>query len=171
MASAPDLKHGKKFEKDVDDLFRDVYTRLPMTWERVVDSHTAGNLIRKADADFKLVMQSDNKGQPWLHHVECKCSVNFNSLADGGALKSLVKATQIAKMRISERAGVFVWYWFKSEKTGLIELWTGDQVHPHFSDNKTFKQMKAKVTTNLSGLAVIAANPWMLNKMYTSGVG
>lgn len=129
---------GKRFEHDVHDQFRNLHLTLPVHWERVVDSHEAGNLVRKSDCDFKLTVRSPQPGRPWVHYIECKSSIKHASLRNG--LRSLVKTTQVAKMRIAERAGVFAWYWFRNEKTKMVELWSGRQIHPVFVEETRLKE-------------------------------
>jgi hypothetical protein len=129
---------GKGFEHDVHEQFRNLHLTLPVHWERVVDSHEAGNLVRKSDCDFKLTVRTSQLGRPWVHYIECKSSVKHESLRNG--LRSLVKPTQVAKMRIAERAGVFAWYWFRNENTKMVEIWTGQQIHRVFIEETRLKE-------------------------------
>lgn len=130
---APKIDHGKKFEKLVHDAARHLPEKYPILWERVIDSHDAGNLVRAADCDFKLVIRAgppseEQLGRPWLYHIECKASTKYNSLADKGAVKALMKPGQIAKLRIARRAGVGGMVWFHSVSRGLIEVWNAVKV-------------------------------------------
>lgn len=128
MAKRPDLAHGKAFEKLVHDAFRSLYETYPILWERVLDTHDAGNIVRKADSDFKLMVKSDTPGRPWLYHIECKASIRFNSLTDGGARRSLIKPDQIAKLRLAIRAGAGALILFHSVNQGIIEVWGAQKV-------------------------------------------
>lgn len=125
---APDIKHGKEFEKEIHDAFRDLYKTLPILWERVVDTHDAGNVIRQADCDFKLTINSGIQGKPNLIFVECKASNRFRSLADNGARRSLIKGEQIAKMRLALRAGTAGIFLFKDASNKRVQAWEASEV-------------------------------------------
>lgn len=119
---------GKDFERDLHAAFTKLHHSLPFHWERVVDSFEAGNIVRRPDCDFKFMLPSEfDYGQPFVHWVECKSSVNFKSLTNG--FRSLIKGHQTGKMRIGERAGACTWYWFRDENTKQVELWNGPVVH------------------------------------------
>lgn len=94
-----------------------------MLWERVIDTHDAGNTVRKADSDFKLTIRGNHPGFPLLYFIECKASVQYRSLTDNGARRSLIKGDQIAKMRMALRAGVAGLYFFHDVEGGRIEIW------------------------------------------------
>ncbi len=126
MNKAPKVDHGKAFERWLNDQMRDIYTQLPIKWERVIDSHDAGNVIGKSDCDFKLTINSGCKGRPWVFFIECKASIKYKSLTDPGALRSLVKATQFAKLTLAERAGATSLILFREVVNGkgeAIEIW------------------------------------------------
>lgn len=123
-----DIRHGKEFEKEVHEAFRPLYLKYPIRWERVLDTYDAGSMVRKADCDFKITVNSGIMGRPWVINIECKASRKHTSLQDGGALRSLIKSDQIATMRIALRSGVLGQYWFKSVETGRIEIWKAEDV-------------------------------------------
>jgi hypothetical protein len=122
------IDHGKKFEKLVHEAFRHLPAEHPILWERVVDSHDAGNLIRKADCDFKLTILGETAGQPFVFFIECKASINHNSFTDGGALRRLIKSDQVAKMRLAMRAGVTGLFLFHAVMTDTVEVWNAREV-------------------------------------------
>lgn len=159
-ARAPDLKHGKEFEKEVHEQFRKLYLKYPCTWERVVDSHDAGNIVRQADCDFKLTVKSPRDGAPWVFNIECKASVKYLSLADGGACRKLIKSDQIALMRIARRAGVGGVYMFKSTVTGIVEVWEADQVIDAWKDKGKRNRGidSTPIRFHVSGMDVFAEN-------------
>lgn len=134
----PDTAHGKEFEKEVHDAFRNLYNLLPILWERVIDTHDAGNVVRKADSDFKLTINSGLPGRPYLFFIECKASVVYDRLTDNGARRSLIGADQIAKMRLAMRAGVQGIFLFKSLNRSMIEVWDAAPVIEAWS-KKRFK--------------------------------
>jgi hypothetical protein len=124
----PDVAHGKAFEKEVHDQFRELYTSLPILWERVIDTHDAGNIVKKADSDFKLTIRSKTHGRPYLYFIECKASTVYSKLTDNGARRSLIKPDQIAKLRMAQRAGVEGRFLFKSVNDQRIEWWDAERV-------------------------------------------
>lgn len=125
---SPDTAHGKAFEKAIHEAVRNLNATLPIMWERVIDSHDAGNLIRNADCDFKLTVKSSSPGRPWVFHIECKASVKFPSLASNGARRSLIKGDQIGKMRLCERAGAHGIFLFLDVRAGVVEVWDAPAV-------------------------------------------
>lgn len=122
------IDHGKKFEKLVHEAFKNLPAKHPILWERVIDSHGAGNLIRKADCDFKLIVPGVTPGQPFVFFIECKASVKYNSFTDGGALRQLIKPDQVAKMRLAMRAGVTGLFLFHAVMTDTVEVWDAHEV-------------------------------------------
>lgn len=129
--TAPNVKHGKEFEKLVSNAVGKLYLEYPSLWERVLDSHDAGNIVRKADCDFKLIVRSQTHGAPWVFHIECKASVKYSSLSDKGAAKSLVKAEQAAKLRIAHRAGIHGMILFHDVNAERVEVWNAAAVTGH----------------------------------------
>lgn len=121
-ATISDLSHGKELERDLAAEMIPLSKKHPCVWERVVDSGTAGNIIRDADCDFKLVVRSEEIGLPFLFWIECKASVNHDTFVTG--FRKLVKTNQLALMRIGERAGACGFYMFRSVKLQKIEIWS-----------------------------------------------
>lgn len=120
---------GKVFEREVHDAFRFLSDTLPVKWERPVDSHEAGNLVRAQDCDFKLTVKSQRPGQPYQFYFECKTSTQYASLKDGGAVKSVLRGAsgQVGRLRKCQRAGIIVLYLFHQPRTQRVELW---DAHP-----------------------------------------
>lgn len=153
---------GKKFEHDLHATFKDLYLTLPVLWERVIDSYEAGNLVRKPDCDFKFTVHSGLYGQPYLHYIECKSSVNYKSLRNG--LRSLVKPDQVAKMRMAARAGANTWYLFRHEPTQKIEVWEGEQIHYVFREELRLKEEPLCTFDHIEDLKEFFLNPTWTSK-------
>lgn len=119
----PNTDHGKAFERKLHDAFRQLYLKHPCTWERVIDSHEAGNIVRKADADFKLIVKSGLPGRPFAFNIEAKASVVVDTWQGSCEFRSFIKPNQVAKMRIAERAGVCGVYLFQAVRLDHIEVW------------------------------------------------
>lgn len=129
--------HGKNFEKAVNEAFKPLPTKYPIRWERVVDSHDVGSLIRASDCDFKLTVKSESYGRPYLFYIECKASINYTSLTNGGALRQLIKPNQVAKMRLAARAGCAILYFFNSVLENTVEVWNGKQINEAWEQKRT----------------------------------
>lgn len=114
-------KHGKAFERFVHDNCKDLKKTLPVEWKRVVDSAAAGNLIGKADGDFEFTVNSGMFAQPFRFRIECKASVEHETLATG--FRSLIKDHQNAQMLLALRAGICGVYLFHSVQNDEIEVW------------------------------------------------
>lgn len=112
--------HGKVFERFVDNCFRPLTRTHPCEWERVLDSAAAGNVVRSADADFKLQIHSGYIGRPWRFYIECKSSVKHESLSS--CLRSMVKPHQMAKLRLAYRSGAVPLILFENQDQ-LVEIW------------------------------------------------
>lgn len=126
-ANSKSLNIGKQFERMLTDVFEELRKKYPITWERVVDSYEAGNLLRKPDADFKLMMFDNVRGKPFMFWIEAKASGQYQFF--GECFRSMIKADQVAKMRLGERAGAYGMYWFHSLITGEIEVWSGKVIN------------------------------------------
>lgn len=112
--------HGKQFERFVDGAFRPLTRIHPCEWERVLDSAAAGNVVRSADSDFKLQVNSGLLGRPWRFYFECKSSVQHDSLSS--CLRSMVKPHQMAKLRLAHRSGALTFVLFEN-KDQTVEVW------------------------------------------------
>lgn len=121
-ATISDLSHGKALERDLATEMNKLEMKVPMLWERVVDSAYAGNIIRDADCDFKLTVPGAGIGQPFLFWIECKASINHTTFVTG--FRGLVKTNQLALMRKGERAGACGFYMFRAEPSKKIEIWS-----------------------------------------------
>lgn len=128
-------KHGKAFEKIVSDAFSPLETKHPIVWERVIDSAAAGNLIRDAEADFRLRVKSENPGQPFEFLIECKASVLENSF--NRCFRSLIKPAQLPLMRKAARAGCCCLYLFHSVNNREIEIWSLKQLKEAYYAKRT----------------------------------
>ena len=118
------VDHGKEFEKDLNSDFKDLYLRFPISWDRELDSFDAGNIIGARECDFKLAIRSDTPGRPWVIHIECKASIKHRSFNAPSAKSDLLKAPQLAKLRLAKRCGKIPLIFFKSIPADTIEIWT-----------------------------------------------
>lgn len=130
MAAAPDIQHGKEFEKSVNEAFKNLYMQYPFRWERTVDSGAAGNLIRRADSDYRMLWKSPQPGQPYLLYVECKASNQGKPFEN--VFRSLVKGTQNASLQMARRAGAEACVLFHNMAACAIEVWRGVDINEQY---------------------------------------
>lgn len=121
MAAKPDTLHGKIFEKALNDAFSQLYKTLPVRWGRVLDSAAAGNLVKKADADFKLMVPSEHECCPFMFHIEAKATVSDKPFQTN--FRALVKGHQNAAMVMSMRAGCQGVYFVQKTNERVFEIW------------------------------------------------
>ncbi len=126
----PDTKHGKEFEKDCNKAFKDLYTKFNCRWERTVDSAGAGNLIRSADSDFRLLIKSAYVGCPVVIYIECKASKS--GIPFQRYFRSLVKSNQNAAMKGVRRAGAVAIVLYKDELKERITSWDGALINKFY---------------------------------------
>lgn len=165
---APHTIHGKRFEQRFNAAFSALYQTYPIRWERVLDSAGAGNMIRSADSDFNLTINSGLVGRPWRFAFEAKASIRHNSLSEN--VKGLIKPGQNARLRILERAGVIGCFVFHSVENGDIEFWGTSSIQAHFEKRRAhFTGAPAYVVKvkNLDEMALrIVRDPqWFVNLM------
>ena len=132
--TAPDVSHGKAFEKECTVAFGKMYERYRCRWERTLDSASAGSIVRSADSDFRLLAASPRQGCPFLFYVECKASVlgkSFNSY-----FRSLVKSNQNASLHAARRGGAEAFVLYKDIANGVIEVWRGRDVNAFYPDKR-----------------------------------
>jgi hypothetical protein len=121
VAKSPDIIHGQIFQSDLHAAFKDLDKRFPVRWGRVIDSAGAGNLIKKADADFKFQLRAPEVGRPFYLTIEAKATVmdkKFNTY-----FRSLVKPHQNGAMIMQMRAGAQGCYIVRFVNRKEIELW------------------------------------------------
>lgn len=132
-----DISHGKKFEADLkSEVFEGLGNQLPIYFERVMDSHEAGNIVRKADADFKLTITTAVKGRPFHFWIECKASIVHDTFATCFRISDFLKPDQVARMRIGERAGAKAVYLFRNVKENRVEVWNGKTIHEEYMNKR-----------------------------------
>lgn len=130
-----DLSHGKELERDLSDVMNPLANRHAIHWERVVDSPGAGNLIRAADCDFKLIVCNEHIGIPYVFWIECKASVVSDTFSEN--FRSLVKKDQLPLMRKGERAGVCCFYMYRSVRNQRIEIWSMQDIYAWYYQKRT----------------------------------
>ena len=157
MINHDEIKQGKIFENELTDIFRPLSLRKAISWERIMDSGGAGNLVEATKGDFDLTIRSKFVGMPYRFIIECKASSVVNTFA--GDFKSRIRSKQIAKMRIAQRSGVIGLYWFKSVKTGDTEIWSAHEVYePYNATGRGQKGLKqpCAYTINLKNIGRFA---------------
>lgn len=133
----PDISYGKKFESDLQgEVFDKLGLQLPIYLEHVVDSHQAGNIIRKADCDFKLTITGPAKGRPFHFWIECKASMVNDTFATCFRDGKFLKPDQVARMRIGERAGAKAVYMFRNVRENRVEIWNGKTINTEYPQKR-----------------------------------
>ena len=162
MPAAPDIRHGKEFERACNAAFSKLYMRFPIRWERVLDTGAAGNLVRKADSDYRILQRSDIEGQPFMTYVECKASVQGKDFRN--IFRSLVKGEQNASLQMARRAGAQACVFYKDIQYGVIEVWRGRDINEQYPIAR--KPMLADPAFRFSAdmlfdfAELVAQNPW-----------
>jgi hypothetical protein len=131
MINQNEIKQGKIFENELTSIFRPLSLRKPITWDRIMDSGGAGNIVGAVKGDFDLTIKSKFVGMPYRFIIECKASSVVNTFA--GDFRDRIRSNQIAKMRLAQRAGVIGIFWFKSVKTGDTEIWSAHEVYDPYN--------------------------------------
>lgn len=137
MAVAPDIKHGKEFEKRVNDVFCNLYKSWNVRWERPVDTAAAGNIIGTADSDFRLIVQSDKAGAPFVFLIECKATVDPTRCRFRSNFRRFVKGTQNASMHAMRRAGGNGFVMFQNGPAKQIEIWSARGINEGYPNLRT----------------------------------
>ncbi len=128
----PDTIHGKIFESEIKGTMTGIENRLPIRFSKVVDSAIAGNIISKADSDFRLQVAGQLPGQPYVFHIEAKATVTDKLFESN--FRAFVKGSQNASMVLNARAGASCCYFFKRVNEGCFEVWDAVLVsrsYPH----------------------------------------
>src|ERR1700743_1189861 len=112
---APDVVHGKEFEREVNDAFGKLHLNHACTWEKPGDTYTAGNMVTAVEGDFRSTINAEEFGRPWAFAIESKASVIHDIFAEG--FRSLVKGTQVGRMNLYMRAGHMGVYMYKNGRT------------------------------------------------------
>lgn len=148
MAQNPDTKHGKEFENDLHEEFRNQYMRRPVRWTRIMDSGGAGNLIRKAAGDFSLMVDSKEKDscRPFFFQIECKATVQ--DLKFESRYRDFIKSEQNASMVMSMRAGAQGIYLFRYVNLGYFEVWDAELVARFYPFKRTRIEGKPAMTVS-----------------------
>lgn len=131
----PDIKHGKAFEKRVDAQFRNLYKDHPVKWERPPDSAEAGDVIRKADSDYRYFVPSLTDGAPYSFLVECKATVRNISFRTRH--REFLSRSQNSAMAAMRRCGGNGFVLFQDLHQGIIEVWGARGVNAAFEQLRT----------------------------------
>lgn len=123
----PDTSHGKELERDCTAAFGDLYKSFPCRWERTLDSGAAGNIVRNADSDFRLLVRSNWSGRPFLFYIECKASKQGKLFAN--YFRSLVKANQNASLAAARRGGAEAFVIYRDCMYDRIEIWRARDIN------------------------------------------
>lgn len=113
---------GKWFEAEVQKCLETLQQKQSATYQRLYDTASAGSFMPKQPGDFIVVYQ----GIPFL--LEVKSSTRYQSLTDGGAMRSLIKDHQIAAQRVWHRAGAAGGFIFLGADKESVEFWDGFRV-------------------------------------------
>jgi hypothetical protein len=148
-----DTEIGKIFESKLHNAFAPLPSKYPCTWERILDSAAAGNLVRPARADFELNVRSHSKGQPYCFYIECKASVVNHSFTV--CFKEALKPTQNAGLTLGARAGSTGLVLFYSESRGEVEIWQHEKIAEAYLTPRA-KIYNPFMTISLSNLESLA---------------
>lgn len=164
MAKSPSESniHGKKFENRVNEAFKDLYKTVPCKWERVIDSAAAGNVIRTAESDFNLQINSDYEGRPYIFAIECKASILCDTFTD--RFRSLIRPGQYAKLRIAMRSGSFGIYLFHAVNTKQIEVWDGKSLCSEWPNKRQKSYLRPAFTLSEANFKDFAL--WAIKNPY-----
>ena len=138
MPKPSDLNyHGKQFEKLIDKAFCVLDKQFPITWERIIDSAAAGNIVAATEGDFRMKIASNYAGRPYSFVIECKASNVENTF--NRCFRSLIKKGQFPLMRMSVRAGAIGLFLFYSVQNEEMEVWDFNQLKkPYYEKRKPF---------------------------------
>lgn len=167
MAAAPDIKHGKEFEKRVSPFFENLYKEYPCRWERVLDSGAAGNFVRKAESDFKFIRRSRETGAPYTFLVECKASLDSTRPFHSN-FRRFVSSGQNSAMAGMRRGGGTALILFRNMYQDILEIWPGRLINEAYPIKRITMDIAKRWTlpdtdTSLASLAqslVFEAEEW-----------
>lgn len=130
----PDTSHGKELERDCSAAFSSLYKSYRCRWERTLDTAAAGSIVRSADSDFRLLINSGVQGKPFLFYIECKASKQgkpFQSL-----FRSLVKPGQNAALHAVRRGGAQSFVLYRDCVKGVLEIWRGRDINAWYTEKR-----------------------------------
>jgi len=156
----PDIQHGKEFEREWAEAFAPLYKSYRCRFERVLDSASAGNLVRKADSDFKLQVESGLYGRPYSFYVECKASNAGKPFAN--YYRSLVKSSQNSSLQMAARCGAIAVVAYKDVLTGEIQIWSGKIINVCYPVKRVALNGSPAYHTNLRNLSGFAES-WVIS--------
>lgn len=142
MAVAPDIKHGKEFEKRVNAVFTDLYKTRNVRWERPVDTAAAGNIIGTAEGDFRFIVRSETPGAPFVFLIECKASLDPTRNNFRTNFRRFVKSNQNASLHAMRRAGGNGFVMFQNMLEKRIEIWSARGI------NEGYPNLRMSLPTN-----------------------
>jgi penicillin-binding protein-related factor A (putative recombinase) len=110
-------KSATDLEGKVNDWFVSAQEVRPLIFERILDSKAAGNLVKRAPADFYFLYNGR------FAYLEAKFSEKHVTLRS--CLSSAVRPHQLASARLVQRAGGRYWFLFYSKVSEQYEIWDG----------------------------------------------
>lgn len=139
LADLTDQQFGDWFEGKVQEALELLMRTGPSLYQRLYDTRSAGGFLPAQPGDF----MGATDGLPWL--IEVKASGKYGSLADGGALRSLVKEHQALGAYLMARAGGASRIFFYGRHSRRLEVWDGMAVRA------VYVQPRAKLQGGLIG--------------------
>jgi hypothetical protein len=109
---------GKAFEADVQAVLVKMQTSFPVAFSRFYDTMSAGAYLPAQPCDFEVGYRGVTT------KLELKCSTVHKTM-NRTFITSNISESQGALFRLWHRAGVGVFYLFKDEQGGEVELWDG----------------------------------------------
>lgn len=106
---------GKRFEHDLEEVFRALQREYGFAWHRYVDTREAGNVVREQPADFMVTTSSG------LALVEAKASMTLDHFRP-----SLLRPSQRGAIRhYAQMLGVQYHVLFRDDTSGRVDLLDG----------------------------------------------
>lgn len=161
LSELTDQQFGDWFEGRVQSALEVMMRTGPTFYQRLYDTRSAGGFLPAQPGDFIGVTQ----GTGWL--LEVKASGKYGSLADGGALRSLVKDHQALGGYLMTRASGKSLFVFYGRHSRQLEVWDGAAVR------ETYVVPRAKLQAGLirSGTMAEAEQDDMVNVLASTLTG
>ena len=130
------LERWQDMEDEMDKVLKQALSKHPLSYLRLYDSKSAGNLLPAQPADFLVSFQ----GVTTL--IEAKFSEVNKSLRS--CFSSNVDSQQIASARIWMRSGADYLFLFYSKVTFSVEVWPGQHCIECRSEGKPLQVLKRR---------------------------
>lgn len=115
-------KYGDWVEKTTQDALDEIMKTRPMAFSRLYDTKAAGSYLPNQAGDFRGTAAA----RGFL--LEVKATQKYDSLAEPGAMKGLIKPHQALASYLECRAGGQGLFLFRSSLQGVLEMWDGSVV-------------------------------------------